>query len=282
MIVAAAILVIGLFLFLSAMAYFGQGGMIFAPSREIEITPDEVGLAFEDIFINVTDNEKIHAWYFPAVATEATSKTVLFCHGNAGNISGRIETAQLLLELGVNVLLIDYRGYGRSDGEPTETNVYADAQAAFDWLRQEKQLSATEIFVFGRSLGGAVAVEMGVVNECGGVIVESSFTSIVAMGKRVYPYLPVSLLARYRFDSISKIAGIRSPVLVTHSPDDDMIPFEMGQQLYEAASGDRAFVRLSGGHNDQSYFDNAGYRTGLRAIFGLSEAPTEDNGSQID
>ncbi len=282
MIVAAAILVIGLFVFLSAMAYFGQGGMIFAPSREIEITPDEVGLAFDDVFVNVTDTERIHAWYFPAAATEATSRTVLFCHGNAGNISGRIETAQLLLELGVNVLLFDYRGYGRSDGEPTEANVYADAQAAFDWLRQQKRLQATDIFVFGRSLGGAVAVEMGVVNDCGGVIVESSFTSIVAMGQRVYPYLPVSLLARYRFDSISKMAGIRAKVLVTHSPDDDMIPYEMGQQLHEAASGERAFISLSGGHNDQSYFDNASYRNGLREFFGFAEAPTTDNRSQID
>lgn len=280
MLLTAAILVVGLFVFLSAMAYFGQGQMMFVPSREIEITPDQIGLVFDDVFIEVIDNEKIHAWYFPAATGSA--KTVLFYHGNAGNISHRVLTAKLLLELGVNVLLIDYRGYGRSDGEPTEANIYADAQTAYDWLREQKQRQPAEIFLFGRSLGGAVAVEIGATNECGGVIVESSFTSIVEMGRRVYPYLPVSLLVRYPFDSISKISRIQSPVLVTHSPEDEMIPYEMGQQLYQAASGDRTFVVLSGGHNDQSYFDNVNYRNSLREILGFSQTPTADNGSQID
>jgi hypothetical protein len=282
MIISIALFVVGLFVVLSAVAYFGQGRMTFAPGREIETEPHQVGLACEDIFINVSENERIHAWYFPATSTEPTSKTVLFCHGNAGNISHRLTTAQLLLELGVNVLMVEYRGYGRSDGEPSETNMYADAQAAYDWLLDQKQLIPDNIFLFGRSLGGAVAVEIGVANKCGGVIVESSFTSIVDMGKRIYPYLPVSLLARYKFDSISKIGRVRCKVLVTHSPDDEMIPYEMGRRLFDAAPDERTFVVLTGGHNDQSYFGNAKYRNGLQDFFGITGTSTPDSGSQID
>ena len=282
MILTVAILVVGLFVFLSVLAYFGQKGMIFAPTREIEITPDQAGLAYEDIFIKVVDGERVHAWYFPVETTGATTKTVLFCHGNAGNISHRLETVRLLLELGVNVLIFEYRGYGRSEGEPTEANMYADAGAAYNWLLDQKQLAPTDIFLFGRSLGGAVAIELAVSNECAGVIVESAFTSIVDMGRHIFPYLPVSLLARYRFDSISKIARVTSRVLITHSPDDDMIPYQMGQQLYEAAAGDRTFVPLSGGHNDQSYFDDASYRNALKEFFGVSGTSDSDNGRQID
>jgi len=282
MIVTAAILVAGLFVALSIMVYFGQGRMMFMPSREIDITPDQAGLAYEDVFIEVAEGERFHAWYFPVEAAVATSRTVLFFHGNAGNISHRLSTAQLLLEMGVNVLIFDYRGYGRSDGEPTEINIYADARAAYNWLLEEKQLMPSDIFLFGRSLGGAVAIELAVSNECAGVILESSFTSIVDMGRRLYPYLPVSLLARYRFDAISKIGQVRSKVLVTHSPDDEMIPYEMGRQLYEAASDNRAFIVLSGGHNDQSYFDNTNYRNGLQEFFGTGGASAAENRKQIN
>ncbi|MCD6249493.1 MAG: alpha/beta hydrolase [candidate division Zixibacteria bacterium] len=286
MIATVSILVAGLlvvlFVALSIMVYFRQGRVIFVPSREIEIRPDQVGLVWEDVFIEVADGERVHAWYFPIEGGVVTSRTVLFCHGNAGNISHRLQTVQLLLELGSNALIFDYRGFGRSDGKPTENNMYADARAVYHWLLKEKQITPSDVFLFGRSLGGAVAIDLAVSNECAGVVVESSFTSIVDMGRRLYPYMPVPLLARYRFDSISKIGQIESKVLITHSPDDEMVPYEMGRQLYEAASDNCTFVVLTGGHNDQSYFYNTNYRNGLQEFFGTGGATAAENKNQID
>lgn len=267
MLLTVVLVAVGLFLALALFLYFGQNKLLFIPSRTIDLTPDQLGLPYEDLFLDVAPGEQINAWYFPAQGSPASNGTVLFCHGNAGNISHRLQTVQFLLRLGMNVLIFDYRGYGRSDGEPSEDNVYADAHTAYDWLVAVKRVDPTDLYLFGRSLGGAVAIDLAVQIECAGIIVESSFTSTADMGRQLYPFMPITLLVRYRFDAVSKIGQLDCPVLVAHAPDDEMIPYDMGLALFERATSEKMFVKLEGGHNDLAYLDNAKYVNALRGFF---------------
>ncbi|MBD3403510.1 alpha/beta fold hydrolase [candidate division GN15 bacterium] len=253
----------GLFLLFSIVLYFQQPKMVFFPSRAHDLTPAEIGLDARDVTIPVTNSESIHAWYFPVDGAVAT---IMLCHGNAGNISHRLESAQYWTELGANVLLFDYRGYGKSDGKPGEKEAYADAEAAYQWLRSEQQIPHEQIVIFGRSLGGAVAVDLAGRVPCRALVVESSFTSATAMGKRMFPFLPIGLLIRFEFDSLSKIGKLACPVLVTHSPDDEIVPYDMGQQLFDAANEPKRFVELDGGHNNRGYFDDPAYREALLSV----------------
>ena len=285
MLITVLVLVGGLMAALSLFLYFGQGAIMFIPSRTIDITPDQAGLDYEDIFLEVTGGERINAWYFPVSDSTPSTRTVLFCHGNAGNISHRLPTIRLLLDLGVNVLIFDYRGYGRSEGKSTEASMYADVRAAYAWLLEAKKVNPANLFLFGRSLGGAVAIDLAVTSECAGLIMESSFTSTADMGQRLYPFLPVRWLVRYAFDSMSKIGQLNCRVLITHSPDDEMIPIDMGRRLFEAAAGEKVFVALEGGHNDRLYFDNAKYLNSLREFLGstaVGRGELNENSDQIN
>jgi len=256
-----AVVVVGGFAILSLYVYLSQGRIVFQPSRRISATPDELGLVHDEVYIDVTDGDRIHAWYFPI---NDDSTTVLFCHGNAGNISHRLETMKMLTEIGANVLLFDYRGYGLSDGQLGEENMYTDAEAAYRWLLREKSIASHNIIIFGRSLGGAVGVELAGRVQCAGLIIESSFTSVAEMGKHLYPYLPSRWLVRYHFDSVAKIGRLECPILVMHSQQDEIVPFRMGYRLYEAARGPKRFVELRGGHADQGLSPNDLYRNELR------------------
>jgi len=261
MIIWLAVVVIGVFAILSLYTYLNQGSIVFQPSRRIFATPDEFDLVYDDVRIHVSDGDKIHAWYFP---DSDDSTTVLFCHGNAGNMSSRLETVQMLTEMGANVLLFDYRGYGLSDSEPSEKKMYADAEAAYNWLLREKAIASHKVIIFGRSLGGAVGVELAGRVDCAGLIIESSFTSVAEMGRHLYPYLPTRWLVRYHFDSIARIGQLECPVLVMHSQQDEIVPFRMGRRLYEAARAPKRFVELRGGHVDQNFSANNLYRNELR------------------
>jgi hypothetical protein len=248
--------------------YLLQSKLVFQPTRELVVTPDRFYLPYEDVYINVTDDEKIHGWYFPADNPDSGKNTpvVLFCHGNAGNIAHRLETADFIRSLGADILLFDYRGYGRSDGSPSEDNAYADAEACYRWLRENKGFQPEQIIIFGRSLGGAVAVELVRRVPCRGLIVESSFTSTLDMGRRSFPFLPIKYLLKYKFDSIAKIGAVTCPVIITHSPDDEIVPYEMGRRLFEAAREPKKFIVLSGGHNEREYLTDKTYREALRDL----------------
>lgn len=250
----------GLFVLIVLYLYFNQGNMIFLPSSQISCTPEEFGMNYEDVYIALDSGERIHGWY---LGSTENSRTVLFLHGNAGNISSRISTIQMLASLDLNVLIIDYRGYGLSDGNPSEHNVFADSRAAYDWLLSEKGVEPSRLFLFGRSLGGAAAIDLAVQAECAGLIVESSFTSITDMGRLMYPFVPISALLRHRFESLEKIGRVGCPILISHSPEDDLIPYEMGRKLYEAAAEPKRFVEISGGHNDLECLSDAAYLTAL-------------------
>ncbi len=253
---------------ISVYLYFNQKNMVFYPTQRLDSTPEQVGLSYQDLRLAVNSDESIHAWYFPRPegSTEPAGRTVLFCHGNGGNMSHRLETVEYLLAMNSSVLLFDYRGYGLSDGEPSEVNCYADAEACYEWLCQHGNIAPEDIVVFGRSLGGAVAVDLASRVPCGGLIVESSFTSALDMGRQMFPIFPIGLLLRYRFDSAAKIGDVSCPILVTHSPHDEVAPFELGQRLFELAPEPKRMVRIGGGHNDRDYFAEPEYREAIRGI----------------
>ncbi len=267
-----AIVAVG-FLAATAYLYFAQRGMVFYPTRTIEITPADINITYDDVYIPVNNGERIHAWYVPPRDLAPDAPVVIFSHGNAGNISHRLETLDFLVRLGAGVLLFDYRGYGRSDGTPGEDEAYADIAACYDWLTAQHRIDPARIVLFGRSLGGAVAADLAVKRPCRGLIVESSFTSLAAIGSKMFPVFPVRWLLKYDFDTVGKIGRVTCPVLVTHSPVDEMIPFAMGRELYEAARPPKRLVELIGDHNGRAYFDLDTYRLAVQDI--LSGAARE-------
>lgn len=227
--------------------YFRQSGLLYWPVREVASDPGELRLAFESVSFRSADGVLLTGWYVPA---QNSDFTLLFCHGNGGNISHRLDSINIFHNLGLNCFIFDYRGYGESEGKPTEEGTYADAGAAYKWLIEEKNISAEDIIIFGRSLGGAVAARLASEVEAAALVVEGSFTSYVDMGRRFYPYMPVRLLAKFSYSTIDYIGDVDYPVMIIHSRDDELVPFEFGQQLYEAANEPKEFVEISGGHND--------------------------------
>jgi len=258
--VLKSVLAIATLVYLGMMAflYFAQSGIVFvpdAPDRKLVASPKQAGLAFEEVNLLTSDNIKLHAWY---VAGRNNKPVVLFFHGNAGNISHRIGTIAMLNSLGLNVLVFDYRGYGKSNGSASEQGTYLDARAAWDYLLQTKNFRPQNIVIFGRSMGGAVAANLATEVKAGAVILESTFTSVPDMAAELYPWLPVYMLVRIRYDNLEKIKAIKSPIMVLHSREDEIIPFRHGKALFIAANDPKIFFFLKSSHND-SYRATPGY-----------------------
>jgi fermentation-respiration switch protein FrsA (DUF1100 family) len=221
-------------------------GMIFQPTPGVDLRPEDVGLTGEDVFLETEDGVRIHGFWLPA---PGATRAMLFLHGNAGNASHRLPNAARLVALGANVLLLDYRGYGLSEGEPSETGVYKDARAGWTHLVSQRGLAPERIVVFGRSLGGAVAIDLVRDRPLAGLIVESTFTNLADMAGGMLPL--ASPFVRGRFDSASKIRRLRAPVLFFHGDRDEIVPFRLGRALFEAAPEPKAFETIRGaGHND--------------------------------
>ena len=239
---------------------------VYFPEREIFLTPGSVGLVYEDVFISASDGVKLHGWFIPG----KSDFTLLWFHGNAGNISNRVDNIALLHErLGVNIFIIDYRGYGRSEGSPSEQGIYLDAEAAIEYLRSRDDVKDDRLVLFGRSLGGAVAVEMAARREVYALVMESTFTSVKAMARRSNPVLarifPVGAVIRGKYDSLSKIKNVRSPILIIHGDQDEIVPYDMGQELYDAANEPKTFYSIEGsGHNDTYIVGGNAYYDALR------------------
>ncbi len=220
---------------------------IYHPIRTLCGTPDEVGLRFEDVVFAAPDGAKLNGWYLPA---DGARLTLLLSHGNGGNISHRIGKLLILHRLGVNIFIYDYRGYGRSEGWPNEAGTYRDALAACDWLRANKSVPPERIIAYGESLGCAMAVEVAMQRPVAAVVLESPFTSVPEMAGAIYPWLPLRWLCTFRYDSLSKIGRLKAPLLVFHSPTDEIVPFAQGEKILAAAPEPKRFVRLRGYHND--------------------------------
>jgi hypothetical protein len=262
----AAIAVLGLYLAFLALVFLGQSRLLYLPDvagRSLAATPRAIGLSYEDVHLRTEDGVSLHGWLVSAPVTVRRGMTLLFFHGNAGNISHRLDSIRIFADLGLDVFILDYRGYGLSEGSPSEPGTYRDANAAWRWLTGERGLAPGQILLFGRSLGAAVALELATRVEPAGVILESAFTSVPDLGAEIYPFLPVRLLSRYRYDNRGRIASVRAPVLVVHSRGDEIIPFRHGQALFAAASEPKRFLELQGGHNDGFLVSGVGYRRGL-------------------
>ena len=241
----ALILLLGIAL-LNGFMYLRQPSMIFFPSAVLEQTPADWGLAYEDVFLQTQDGVRLHGWYIPR---EGADRTLLFFHGNAGNISHRGESVAIFHRLGVNLLIIDYRGYGRSQGSPGEQGLYDDARAAWRYLTRERGTDPGRIVLFGRSLGGAVAARLAAETDPAGLILESTFSSARDMATELLPLLSRLVWLRYRFDTLAAVGQRECPLLVLHSPDDEVIPFRLGQRIFQAAREPKAMFRMRGGHN---------------------------------
>jgi fermentation-respiration switch protein FrsA (DUF1100 family) len=241
---------------LLVLVYLFQSHLVFFPGtgRDAVVNPRSYGLRYEPVAIRTADGETLDAWWVPA---ENARGVVLFFHGNAGNISHRIDYLQMFHRLRHSTLIVDYRGYGKSTGTPSEEGTYRDAEAAWEHLRYARFAPARNIVVAGESLGAAVATwlaaeKMGEAPRA--VLLFSTFTSVTDLGAQVYWFLPVRLLSRIGYDNLANLKRIRAPVFIAHSRDDDIVPYAHGRKLYEAAAEPKTFLEIRGGHNDGFIF----------------------------
>ncbi|MHC4439008.1 MAG: alpha/beta hydrolase [Planctomycetota bacterium] len=224
-----------------------QPKFLYIPEQEVFSTPAELGLDFENVVFKSSDILNLSGWYIPV---NNPKFTVLFCHGNGGNIAHRLDSINIFHNLGLNCFIFDYRGYGDSQGKPDEEGTYADAMAAYNWLVEEKKTPAENIIIFGRSLGGSIAAQLAGKVEARALIVESAFTSYVDMGNEYYPYMPVRWFARFGYKTIDYIRNVHCPVMFIYSRNDEIVPYKFGLELYEAANEPKEFIEIFGGHND--------------------------------
>ena len=248
---------------LAAALFFYQPNLLYfpdMPTRQIQATPEAAGLDFDPVTLTTSDNEQLHAWFVPA---DPERGTLLFFHGNAGNISHRLDSIRQFRALGLSVLIFDYRGFGQSSGKPTEKGTYRDADAAWQYLVGQRNISPEHIILFGRSLGASIAAELATRQAAAGVMLESAFTSVPDVAATLYPWLPVRWMSRYQYNTRELLADIHSPVLIIHSRDDEIIPFTNGEQLFAAANAPKQFLELRGGHNDGFLVSGDSYVRGI-------------------
>lgn len=238
-----------IFLYLAGFAalYFYQERLLFFPKKELWRTPAALELPHEDVSLTTSDGGEIHGWFLP---TPDARGTILYFHGNAGNLSDILETLQEYHSWGYHVLAIDYRGYGKSSGSPSEKAMYLDAETAWEFLVQEKQIHPEEIVLVGYSLGSGVATHLATVRQPAGLILEAAFLSIPDMASVQYPWFPIRWAVRHVYPNLENIQKITAPILIAHSPEDELVPFSQGKKLFGAASEPKTFFTMSGSHND--------------------------------
>jgi fermentation-respiration switch protein FrsA (DUF1100 family) len=248
---------------------------VYFPDRELVATPAAVDLVYEEVRFAAADGMRLHGWY---LSGEADRPLVVFCHGNAGNISHRLESLDLLRGLGLSVFIFDYRGYGQSEGTPSEEGTYADARGALAWLRQRGWTPAQLIY-FGESLGAAVALQLAVEQPSAGLVLEAPFTSIAAMGRHHYSllYFLLGWLLDARYDNLAKIGRVRSPLLIIQGEADTIVPPAMARRLYEAANEPKTLRLIPGAdHNDLLYVDGNAWWNAWREFLDKDPRIPED------
>jgi fermentation-respiration switch protein FrsA (DUF1100 family) len=238
--------------------------IVFQPSKDIVWTPNQGGFDYENVFITTSDGVNINGWY---INCEDSRGTVLFFHGNAGNISNRADSIRIFNSLGMSVFIVSYRGYGESEGSPSIKGVNLDALAAWNWLISEKKIPPEKILIFGRSLGGAVAVELMRVAEPKAAILESTFSSLADMAGFDFLSPFASLLVSGAWNSAKTADSIDTPTLCIHSPEDEIVPYRLGRRLYEALAGEKHFFEIKGDHNYGFLLSAVEYRKQLDMFF---------------
>lgn len=238
---------------LAALLYAFQSRFVYFPEmgRADRATPAQLQLPFEELRIATADGERLHGWFVPAHEARGS---VLFLHGNAGSIAHRLDWLPLFQRLRLSALLVDYRGFGQSTGQPSEAGTHADAEAAWRYLTEARGIPAARIVVMGESLGAAVAARLAARAGPAALVLHSAFTSAPDLAADLYPFLPARLLTRYAYDTLAAVRELRCPLLVAHSPGDEIVPLTHGRRLYEAASVPKQWLELAGGHNDGFIF----------------------------
>jgi len=252
--ISLLILIVSIFIF-AYLRYFEKKG-IYYPTKTIVFDPANSGLKYEDVFFETEDNLRLNGWFVP---TENPRGTLIFCHGNAGNISHRIEIIEIFNRLKLNVFIFDYRGYGKSQGTPSEEGLYQDAQAAYKYLLSRKDINKEAILVYGKSIGANVAIDLVSKVSTACLISESGFTSAYDMGKKMFPYLPIKWIITVKYDALEKIKNITIPKLIIHSKEDEIVPFKLGERLFEAASPPKEFYQMRGTHNEALFMAKQEY-----------------------
>ena len=228
-----------------------ENSLIFYPTSSMDGSPHELGLPYEDIHFTTEDDVKLNGWFIPSPQGEFT---LLWFHGNAGNISHRLQNIRLIHEkVKTNVFIIDYRGYGRSEGRVSEEGTYKDALAAYHYLRNQKNIPSKRIVIFGRSLGAAVAAHLAVRENALALILETPFASIREMAKAVFPYLPIGPFLRTKYDVLADVKRVQQPVLVLHGDQDDIVPYVQGKKVFDATSEPKEFYTIRGANHNNTF-----------------------------
>ena len=278
LLVVAAILAIPAGVYMSLLEVL-ERQFIFFPMTQVERRPADLGIPFDDVYFMTEDGHLLNGWFIPAPTGKSAGDprnhdtTLIWFHGNAGNIGHRVDDLALFHHLlGVNIFIFDYRGYGSSQGKPSERGVYLDSRAALAYLGGRGDVDPGRLVYYGRSLGAAVAVELALHRAPEGMALYSPFTSLADMGAALYTFSPVRLLAGNRLDSLNRIGRYHGPLLVMHGEADEIIPIEQGRALYEAALGPKTFYPVPGAyHNDRLGDAEAGLWTAWRQF--LSSFP---------
>jgi len=258
----------GTLILIMLVAFFSWGcpmeeRFIFHPDNVIHQTPASAGLFFDDVHFTASDGVRLHGWYIPYPDAE---RTLLWFHGNAGNISHRVENIKLLHDnIKINVFIFDYRGYGRSEGEISEKGTYLDGIAAVEYLRAHYQLQPHSLVIFGRSLGAAVAAEIATQIQSVILILESPFISVPEMARAIFPLLPVRFFLSTQYNTLEKVRRVKSPLLVLHGDEDEIVPLSQGRRVFEAANEPKRFYAIPGAsHNDTYIAGGTPYLDALR------------------
>jgi len=257
---------------LIAVVYLMQSRMLYlpgVPGRILAMTPIDAGMDYQDVSIKTADGITLHGWFVEG----QSAQVLLFFHGNAGNISHRLDSIRQFHDLGLSILIIDYRGYGQSGGRTTESGIYRDAEAAWRYLIEDRRVSASDIVLFGRSLGASVATWLAARHQPMALIVESAFTSVPDIAQELYPWLPARWLSRFNHATRDYVRDVRSPVLVVHSRDDEIIPFRHGEAILASANEPRTLLALRGTHNDGFLQDERVYIEGIQTFLAGIAAP---------
>ncbi|MFH0877987.1 MAG: alpha/beta hydrolase [Candidatus Omnitrophota bacterium] len=261
------LVVLGTLVFLFLYVRFLERRSLYVPFGEITETPKSRGMDFQDMSLVTPDHETLNAWFVPVAGA---SQTVLFFHGNGGNISHRLEKIALLHALGLNVFIVDYRGYGKSTGKPSENGLYTDAQMTYEHAVGVLKIPADRIVLYGESLGAAVAVELASRRPVAALILEGAFTNIRDMTRWVMPLAP-TVFVSVKYDSLAKIKKLRVPILFIHSRNDEIVPFRFGQTLFEAAVAPKVFLSITGGHNDAFFQEQDKIKVAIEHFLSTSQ-----------
>ena len=257
------LILISIFIFIIFMfAYlrYYQRKAIYYPMKDVVLSPADVALRYEEVYFEAEDGLRLNGWFVPA---QNPRGTLLFCHGNAGNIGHRVEIIEIFNKLDLNVFIFDYRGYGRSQGVPAEKGLYQDARASYQYLLSRRDVNQQAIVIYGKSIGANVAINLASQVDAAVLISESGFTSAYDMGRKLFPYLPIKWIITIKYDALEKIKHVNIPKLIIHSRDDEIVPWELGKRLFEAAPQPKEFYQMQGTHNEAILMSKGEYNSKL-------------------